>query len=206
MIFAMHSGSSGRSLKGFTLIELLIVIAILAVLAAAVVVVLNPAELLARARDTQRLNDLDTVRNALNIYITTVSPIDLGDCVAAGRATFQPGATMGPFANHVGSVTVPAAADMQKVNNAGWVNVNFTQIPGGAPLPYLPIDPTNDANYFYAYACSESPNYIYELAGRLESQTHRDKMKIDGGSNSTCATYIEKTCFYELGTAPGLSL
>ncbi|MDD4819148.1 MAG: prepilin-type N-terminal cleavage/methylation domain-containing protein, partial [Candidatus Colwellbacteria bacterium] len=34
----------------FTLVELLIVIAILAVLAAAVVIVLNPAELLAQAR------------------------------------------------------------------------------------------------------------------------------------------------------------
>ncbi|MDD4931154.1 MAG: prepilin-type N-terminal cleavage/methylation domain-containing protein, partial [Candidatus Colwellbacteria bacterium] len=46
------------SIKSFTLVELLIVIAILAVLAAAVVVVLNPAELLAQARDSQRSTDL----------------------------------------------------------------------------------------------------------------------------------------------------
>lgn len=38
--------------KGFTLIELLIVIGILAVLATAVIMVLNPAELLKQARDS----------------------------------------------------------------------------------------------------------------------------------------------------------
>jgi prepilin-type N-terminal cleavage/methylation domain-containing protein len=44
-----------NQVKGFTLIELLIVIAILAILATAVVLVLNPAQILAQARDAQRI-------------------------------------------------------------------------------------------------------------------------------------------------------
>ena len=44
--------------KGFTLIELLVVIAILAVLATAVVVILNPAELVKQGRDSTRISDL----------------------------------------------------------------------------------------------------------------------------------------------------
>ncbi|MDP2704751.1 MAG: prepilin-type N-terminal cleavage/methylation domain-containing protein, partial [bacterium] len=59
--------------KGFTLIELLIVIGILGILAAAVVVVLNPGELLAQARDGTRLADLDSVRSAYSLYLADVS-------------------------------------------------------------------------------------------------------------------------------------
>jgi prepilin-type N-terminal cleavage/methylation domain-containing protein len=190
--------------KGFTLVELLIVIAILAVLAAAVVIVLNPGELLAQARDSQRLNDLDTLKNALSIFISQVSPIELGTCPDGGRATFDPGAGDGPFAT-----TTVAPGDITTANNVtgtGWVNVALSDVPGGSPIPFLPIDPTNNANYFYAYACSESPNYVFELDGRLESQKHRTKMTTDGGNDNTCDTYLENTCFYELGTDAGLDL
>ncbi|MGC9603563.1 MAG: type II secretion system protein, partial [Minisyncoccia bacterium] len=47
---------AGRPLTGFTLIELLVVIGILGTLATAVVLVLNPAQLLAQARDSTRLS------------------------------------------------------------------------------------------------------------------------------------------------------
>lgn len=53
---------------GFTLIELLIVIAILGVLAAAVLVAVNPAKRMSQARDAQRKNDLGQVKNALESY------------------------------------------------------------------------------------------------------------------------------------------
>src|SRR3989344_3959671 len=59
--------------KGFTLIELLIVIAILGILAAAVVVVLNPGELLAQARDSSRLSDMGNVQTAINLYLSDVT-------------------------------------------------------------------------------------------------------------------------------------
>jgi prepilin-type N-terminal cleavage/methylation domain-containing protein len=188
--------------KGFTLVELLIVIAILAVLAAAVVIVLNPGELLAQARDSQRLNDLDTMKNALAIYVSQATAINLGVCDAGGRCTANPGAAAGPFAN----TTCATVSAVNTVAGAGWVDVDFTSIPGGSPIPFLPVDPSNTANYFYGYMCSESPNYTFELAGRLESQKHRAKMANDGGNENTCDTYLEQTCFYELGTDAGLDL
>ena len=40
--------------SGFTLIELLVVIAIIAILAVVVILTLNPAQLLAQARDSTR--------------------------------------------------------------------------------------------------------------------------------------------------------
>ena len=57
--------------KGFTLIELLIVIAILGILAAAVLVAVNPAKRQRQARDSARKNDIGQLATALQAYYTT---------------------------------------------------------------------------------------------------------------------------------------
>jgi prepilin-type N-terminal cleavage/methylation domain-containing protein len=214
-----------RLVTGFTLVELLIVIAILAVLAAAVVIVLNPAELLAQARDSQRVNDLDTVKNALSIYISQTSSIDLGGCSVAaltyGRCTAAHPGNKAPF-GAIGAANTCEVVAANNVTGTGWVDVNFSIIPGGSPIPYLPVDPSNTTNYFYGYACSESPNYVFELNGRLESQKHRIKMPFDGGNknclcggaactsanagNMTTTESQAADCFYELGTDAGLDI
>ena len=64
--------------KGFTLLELLIVIGILAILATVIIVAINPAELLRRARDSQRLSDLSSITSALAFYMAEASTPVLG--------------------------------------------------------------------------------------------------------------------------------
>lgn len=51
--------------KGFTLIELLVVIGIIGILAAIVLVAVNPGRQFANARDTQRRSDLLQITNAI---------------------------------------------------------------------------------------------------------------------------------------------
>ena len=56
--------------KGFTLIELLVVIGIIGILAAVVIVAVNPGRQFASARDTQRRADLYSISSAVYQFAT----------------------------------------------------------------------------------------------------------------------------------------
>lgn len=189
--------------KGFTLIELLIVIGIIGILAAAVIVVLNPAELLAQARDGTRLSDIDSVNSAINLYIASVDSPDLNSATVAlndGTTTVVTVAGANcPFS--FSCVTNTSSL----TTGAGWVRVVLDNTAGGSPLPVLPFDPANDTTFYYSYAANDI-TATFEVNGRLESDRHRDKMDNDGGDKNGCAAngYTDNTCYYEKGTEPGL--
>lgn len=55
--------------KGFTLLELILVIGMLAIIAATVIVAINPTNQLSSARDAARRQELREIENALEQYI-----------------------------------------------------------------------------------------------------------------------------------------
>ena len=57
-----------KKTSGFTLVELLIVIAVIGVLAAVILVVINPLEQIARGRDAGRINSITQIGNAMQAY------------------------------------------------------------------------------------------------------------------------------------------
>jgi len=166
------NSTSDLKVRGFTLIELLIVIAILAILATVVLLVINPVQMFAQARDSQRIYDLNTLSNATALYLTTVVSPDL-----SGSGAFACGTTYG--ASVTGATTEYfTAADTiwtsftGAIDGTGWVPVDYADITGGSPLSALPKDPTNTvaSTYYYTYSCNNtSPNEWFEFDALMES-------------------------------------
>jgi len=164
-----------RSQKGFTLVELLVVIAIIAILAGVLLVVINPASMLRKSRDSKRLQDIEALVNAINLA-TTQSEMVL--TATAGCATCT-------------SATGTRALD----GSNGWVKFTIPATKRGlaAFVPTLPADPINAAqggvNYWFTYA-SDATNF--EVTAVLEDPDNAAKMANDGGNNAA---------EYELGTS-----
>ncbi len=66
--------------KGFTLIEILVVIGIIAILAAVVIIAINPARQFAQARDSQRQSNVDSILNAIGQRIADCKGTFEGTC------------------------------------------------------------------------------------------------------------------------------
>jgi len=181
-----------KTKKGFTLLELLIVIGILSILSTTIILVINPAQLLKKARDSQRISDLNTMKTAIAYYITETTTPSIG--------------TVTPTYSEVASVVcMGRAADasvLLTTGGAGWIPINFDGMTGGSPIGSLPKDPnpttaTASPGRYYVYLVGSATNYTFELAANMESAYYTtggggDVETGDGGSITT---------LYEVGTA-----
>lgn len=208
---------------GFTLLELLIVIAIIAILSVALVLVLNPAETLKKSRDAQRISDLSTLKTAIGLYMTSVSPVYLGGLASntecqATAGTWQAGDKVfysTPLATAITDTTLDGSTVTVKSQVAtpgltdgnGWIPVNFGAIAGGSPISNIPVDPVNNVvsgastlsavtsdALVYRYGCSVSP-VAFEIDAQLESDAYKvnDNKLTSDGGNNTN--------LYETGTS-----
>jgi len=168
--------------KGFTLLELLIVIAILAILTTAVILVMNPAESIKRARDTQRISDLDSLKTAIVLYVTEGNT-NIGAATCTGADSCK--------SDECGGAACAGGHTSPENDGTGWIPINFTGMAGGAPLSHLPVDPVNTGANRYAYAASSTD---FELNADMESSYFTTKNKVeenDGGDDNA---------LYEVGT------
>ena len=88
--------------KGFTLVELLVVIAVIGVLAAVVLVAINPAKKLGQARDAQTKSGEQQISTALSTYYTQMTsyPAALADLVTNGELKNLPKSPAGTDFNY----------------------------------------------------------------------------------------------------------
>lgn len=177
------------------------VIAILSILAVAVLVVLNPAELLRQGRDSTRLSDLAAVNSALALYLADVSDVWSTD-KANVTATTTNMVVRCPF-----TITC-AVNNSTEVDGTGWVDVNFNLISSGSPLARLPLDPLNgdlkcgslnDKTCFYGFARKGSDT-TYELNADMESNRYSNQ----GGNDVESTDGGNQADLYEVGSALNL--
>ncbi len=211
--------------KGFTLIELIVTVSILAVLVTILVVAINPAEQLARARDSRRAADLDALKSAINLYIaqaTTTPNLDgavsannrcKGDTVTSDQPTMFANNTAGNATSvsatwiYVTTSTLQdiiSSAAASSTNNAiSWLPVALGLTPGGSPLEKVPLDPTSgDSSYYYSFVCDITSGVRnFELnENAFESTYFKTDLDLDGTDGGNSATK------YEVGNDPGLDL
>jgi prepilin-type N-terminal cleavage/methylation domain-containing protein len=153
--------------KGFTLIELLVVIAIIAILSVVVVLTLNPAEMLRRSRDSNRVSDLSIIKTAIGLYLADVSSTSMGTAttcyiqpnVGAASAVYEVATTSLNEASTTATSTSvgctywfnTAATSSWSVGggravnstatSTSWIPIPLNLVSSGAPIGQWPVDP-----------------------------------------------------------------
>ena len=179
--------TKGKYTKGFTLVELLVVIAIIAILAGALFLIINPAKLLAKSRDAQRISALEELNKAIAASIAD--------------AKFTVTASTGQTASS-------SAAANRVVTGGGWVKGTGTI---GGFMSILPADPSENGTPVNHYYFASDANSNWELDAILESSDNFGLMQNDGGNvgvvGTACdgtATALSTNCRYEIGTVLSL--
>lgn len=149
--------TKGEYTKGFTLVELLVVIAIIAILAGALFLVINPADIMKKSRDSRRISEIGELNKAM------------AAAVADQKITAWPATGT--------KVTRTQTATNTTVDGAGWFG-GFTGTLS-AFIPKLPVDP---GTTFYA-GCVDA-NGTWEINATLEHADNLTKMTGDGGNNN----------------------
>ncbi len=166
--------------QGFTLVELLVVIAIIAILAAVVLLIINPLELTRRGRDSVRLADMASLQNLISVSLQeatnsgTVILCSNGTTPCSGKST-------------------DTGANVRKPDGTGWIKANVAA-QKSVSVGVLPIDPINSPVYHYTY-CSDGNSW--EIDAVMESQQFASKMSGDGGDENATDT----TGRYEIGSS-----
>lgn len=153
-------------MRGFTLVELLVVISIIAILAAVVILVINPLELIHRSRDATRIKDLDNLVQAINVSMQ--------------EAGMSSNSIVSILCKESGIYPCSGSSNngTRLTDGTGWLKADLS-IQSSVTLPTLPIDPVNNAEFHYTYCADQDK---FEINTVLESDSLRSKSYSDGGN------------------------
>lgn len=113
--------------KGFTLIELLVVIAILGVLAAGLLVAINPLKKINQAKDATMKSSMSQIANALQANFTSsngIYPATLATLSSSGELKVVPNQPSGSAFNYV----VSTVCTTSSCNAAVWGSYSDTSV------------------------------------------------------------------------------
>lgn len=185
--------------EGFSLVEMLIAIAIVGLLSAAVIFLVNPVEYIQKGRDGQRISDLSNLHTVIGKYLFSYTrDRSLGEVntVYISLPDTDPECANLSLPTLGGGWTYACVTqeNLYNIDGTGWLPVNIAEVPL-AGIAVLPIDPENNVSggLYYRYVTNGSN---YELNAALGSEQlgqggSQDMVSTDGGDADTV---------YEIGT------
>ncbi|MEI6221570.1 MAG: prepilin-type N-terminal cleavage/methylation domain-containing protein [bacterium] len=145
---------------GFTLVELIIVIVVITILAAAILVGINPALRFQQARDAQRWSEANAILNAVMNY-----KVDNGGSLPTGIAATTPGIPISLTPHTLGTSATgcnsPCAGAV-----AACLDLNTALVTGGY-LSDIPTDPNvgSATNSGYSVVATSSGGVLVTACG-----------------------------------------
>jgi type IV pilus assembly protein PilA len=153
-----------KNQKGFTLIEILVVIGIIAILAAIVIIAINPARQFAQARNSQRTSNVNAILNAI------------GQNMADNKGLFTCSATGAVIDNTARYIeyTAVAAAGLTDLRPCLVVNTSY--------ISELPFDPGNSSVFSYSPFVTDATHYRTGYTVTRDATTQRITVCAPGGA------------------------
>ncbi|MBI2414473.1 type II secretion system protein [candidate division WWE3 bacterium] len=143
--------------SGITYIDILVTLGVILVLFTVILLTINPVDFQKKGRDNKRISDISLLDRMISEY--SLDHKSFPDSLNTTRtSSILPSGNNGPLSKP----------------SDGWIDANLTSY-----NPVLPIDPKNDATYFYTYRHNASG---YELNATLEYLTEYSAN--DNGNNS----------------------
>lgn len=171
--------------RGFSLIEILVVLGLIFFLFTNFFYLWNTSQIFKKGRDSRRINDLQALDISIKNLLATQDYINLGEENIIYISLPDSSSTCGSY--NLNKVFLPFSYrcqtnnDYLKTNGQGWLPINFAPA-NVLVLSQLPVDPLNNANYFYSY---QVKNGRYKLTARFEDKNFIEKMVSDGGLEMT---------------------
>ena len=157
----MPTTNSTKTSRGFTLIEILVVIGMIAILAAVVLIAINPLRQFAQARNAQRVSNVNTILNAIGNRIAENKGIFVGDTTC----------------------TIALPATSTNIAKTGGYDLRACLVP--TYTSEIPTDPKNGINTCTSDACSGlGENYDTKYTLKQDAVTNRITICAPGAAES----------------------
>jgi type IV pilus assembly protein PilA len=158
------------SKKAFTLIELLVVVGIVSLLAGVMVIAINPIEMIKQGRDSKRLQEIQSIRQMVNIAL------------ADSQITLNGTSSVRASGNSVDDGTL-----ISDDGSAGWVKVSTVSGAEGLRkyISELPADPQGFSAPGSGYEW-ESDGEYFVIRTSFETEKYQTTYAAtDGGADNT---------------------
>jgi hypothetical protein len=207
-----------------------VVIIIIAIISAILIVTIKPAETVKKARDVQRMSDLNMIKSVIGyVLISSSTPYlaqNLNDCLQTSgsqasvfysydKSTMTCAGAITAGADAAGTFTAGdfcknVTTGAGKVDGTGWIPINFKlSSDDGVSISQLPIDPSNSignpnspnqTDLTYRYSCQSRSTTVGKPSNVFEIDATLESDAYTITVNKSAEDGGDNDSYFEVGT------